>query len=337
MKIILIGPRYNGIPKTLGGTIVSFKFLTEFAQEKKMEYKVIYINQYSGSSFVKNSLHVYIQVLKNIRWSDVIMLNISERGFKYLAVPVFVFSKIFRKKIAVRVFGGNIKDAYLKWNWLTKLTARKTVLQSDLFILQSKELIKYFTPLAKKIYWLPTSRPKPEIQRDLSVKYSKRFVFISQIRNEKGVDVILECFKKLPADYSIDFYGPILDDKYSKILADRYKGFLDSSDVPRIMSQYDVLCFPTFWEGEGYPGVIIEAYSCGIPVIASNWLQIPEIVEQNVSGLLVEPNSIESLENAVLSINEFNYNQLALGARNKFNDFSNEDVYTKLLTELNNI
>ncbi len=36
-----------------------------------------------------------------------------------------------------------------------------------------------------------------------------------------------------------------------------------------MLQHYDMLLFPTHWIGEGYPGIIIEAYHAGIPVITT--------------------------------------------------------------------
>ncbi|MDC0505936.1 glycosyltransferase, partial [Amylibacter sp.] len=61
------------------------------------------------------------------------------------------------------------------------------------------------------------------------------------------------------------------------------------------MSGYDFLVLPTTWHGEGYPGVIIEAFSIGLPVIATNFRAIPDLVKDNYNGFLVEQNNIDNL------------------------------------------
>ncbi len=53
---------------------------------------------------------------------------------------------------------------------------------------------------------------------------------------------------------------------------------------------------------EGFPQVIIEAMSCGLPVVATSVGGIPEIIEHGVSGLLVEPRSPESLAQSMAKL-----------------------------------
>ena len=59
-----------------------------------------------------------------------------------------------------------------------------------------------------------------------------------------------------------------------------------------------MLVFPTEQIAEGYPGVILEAYAAALPVIASRWLSIPEIVNDSC-GILIEPGSAADLRAAI--------------------------------------
>ena len=46
--------------------------------------------------------------------------------------------------------------------------------------------------------------------------------------------------------------------------------------------------FPTYWHGEGFPGVIIDACITGLPVTASDWNMNSELIKNGVNGYLVE-------------------------------------------------
>lgn len=88
------------------------------------------------------------------------------------------------------------------------------------------------------------------------------------------------------------------------------------------MGNYDALLLPTYWEGEGHPGVILEAYCAGIPVIATRWGGIPEIVTSE-TGILVEPRDVEGLARAMRQImtSEELCARLRAGARQKAIEF----------------
>ena len=55
------------------------------------------------------------------------------------------------------------------------------------------------------------------------------------------------------------------------------------------------MLFPTYWKGEGFPGVIIDAFVAGLPVIATDWNMNTEIIEDGVNGFIIEPKSSEAL------------------------------------------
>ena len=53
-------------------------------------------------------------------------------------------------------------------------------------------------------------------------------------------------------------------------------------------------------DSEGQPLSILEAQAAYLPVVATKTGGIPEIVENNINGLLVPPNDYNSLENAII-------------------------------------
>lgn len=57
-------------------------------------------------------------------------------------------------------------------------------------------------------------------------------------------------------------------------------------DMPSILAQAHIVCLPSFY-GEGVPKVLIEAASCGRPIVTTNTPGCKEIVKHNVNGFLV--------------------------------------------------
>lgn len=93
---------------------------------------------------------------------------------------------------------------------------------------------------------------------------------------------------------NLTFYGPIQEDYKKNFLSQvemlnnvKYGGFLDLRDEKNydILSEYDIMLFPTFWEGEGFPGILIDALIAGIPVIASDWNLNKYIIQDKISKL----------------------------------------------------
>ena len=72
-------------------------------------------------------------------------------------------------------------------------------------------------------------------------------------------------------------------------------------DVPHILKSCSVLVVPSVWE-EPFGLVNVEAMFAEVPLIASSTGGIPEIVENNVTGLLVTPGDHNALTHAILKI-----------------------------------
>jgi glycosyltransferase involved in cell wall biosynthesis len=162
--------------------------------------------------------------------------------------------------------------------------------------------------------WLPAERVLvlPNFLSDRSFgharapkPFSGKCVFFGQIKREKGVFDIIEALGGRE-DAICDFYGPVLGrdreaflDAISKYGNLSYGGSIEPGLVSRAAADYDVLLLPTYHESEGYPAVILEAYAAGIPVIATDWLSLPEIVEDGVRGILVPIKSPGKIREAL--------------------------------------
>ena len=105
---------------------------------------------------------------------------------------------------------------------------------------------------------------------------------MSHVSDEKGVGTLLEAFRLLPKDYQLDIYGAIKDKRYENYDWEKrhvsYKGEISSDEVLRKLNEYQLLVLPTSYR-EGYPGIIIEALSLGVPVVSTIVGGIPEIIQ----------------------------------------------------------
>lgn len=143
----------------------------------------------------------------------------------------------------------------------------------------------------------------PVIKNNTSDKIN--FVFLSRIIPEKGCNLIFDACKTLNSmglkdKYSISFYGPIdskyrteFDSQISQCDNLKYNGFLDLNiaNSYNVLAEYDVFLFPTYWSTEGFPGVIIDAYISGLPIIASDWNLNKHLIIEGETGYIIPPKS----------------------------------------------
>ncbi len=336
----MIGPVTNVAAGLIGGATISFGYLINYLEETGEDFRLVNTQQMpNGLGRLWNPFYVIFKVMIYALWSDVIFLNSSRGGTKYLVPLLYFFSKIFNTKFVFRPFGGDIKDYTAQYNPWQKWIFKNTVLKADIFFLQTKELMEYYANSNANTIQFSTSRRKPidNLLRG-DRPYNRRFVYLGFINQAKGIDHLLAAAKELGDDYTVHIYGPIKEERYHAIFKAHpaiYQGVLNKEKVLSTLRFYDVLVLPTHYRGEGYPGAIIEAYSLGLPVISTRWKAIPEIVQDRTTGLLIDPESTEQLVSAMKNFDKNNYQEYSEQAINYFeNHFDVNLVTERALTEI---
>ena len=331
IKILLIGPS----PPPIGGATVLFKQLLDYLVESR-DVSCIYINTSRNSTNrltnILSTIRIIFFMLLSVRHVDAVSFHSSIRGSYTLGLMLAYICKIFRKPWLFRGFGGNYPCWYSGADNIRKSVFRHSVLSANVILLETKESVEYFLPLtSNRVIWYPNSRDYSLCQKNTNIykhERAKKFIFLGHIKETKGIKILIEASMRIDKDITIDAYGPLLEGiRESDFIGSNvnYRGALNPSDVNQILSEYDAMVFPTFYDGEGYPGVILEAYGVGLPVITTRWRTIPEIVDESC-GILIEPKNVSQLVNAIneLSLNTDLLNRLRGGVSVKREQFDSK-------------
>ena len=131
------------------------------------------------------------------------------------------------------------------------------------------------------------------------------FGYVGRINRDKGINELLSAFRSLQKKYDniylalvgmIDDTNPIDPENLAYAQKDAHivlTGNVPSSEVYPYMAMFDVLTHPTYREGFGK--VLQEAMGVGIPIITTNVPGPSEVVEDQVSGILVEAMNAQNL------------------------------------------
>lgn len=135
-----------------------------------------------------------------------------------------------------------------------------------------------------------------------------RFLFLSNLIEEKGVYVLLEAcrlLKEMQAEFICHFVGPWEDvsekDFYSRVTAYGLTeniiahGKKYGAEKQQLLQQADVFVFPTFYHNECFPLVLLEAMQCSLPVVSTFEGGIPDIVKDGETGFLVQQKNADDL------------------------------------------
>jgi glycosyltransferase involved in cell wall biosynthesis len=322
----------------VGGARVSFQQLAAYLEQQNYPYQLIETQPYTGGwKKLLNPIQLLQQFLLYIGQVEVVWLNVSQGGTRLLAPLLYLLAKLFGRKFVFRPFGSSLQDDYQAYGSWQKYWFQKTALQADLLFLQTHSSIGFFTPLAKNIKHLPTSRPRPTLAENRP-SFQRKFVFLGHLKASKGIDEILAAAHQLDDLYQVHLYGPIMEKQYEYLRSEghpNYKGILKQEQLMDCLNGYDVLLLPTYFSGEGYPGAVIEAYSLGLPVITTRWRALPEIVKDGETGILIEPKNVSQLVAAIQQFNENNYPAFSAHAQQYFmENFEQTLVLEKALEEV---
>ena len=133
--------------------------------------------------------------------------------------------------------------------------------------------------------------------------------YIGQIEPGKGVDLLIRAFRSIspPLSGELRIYGdlsknPEFGAMLVRLAADepnvKFMGGFERSQLAEVLSTIDVVAVPSVWS-ESFGLVILEAFAALKPVVASNVGGIPELIENEVNGLLFERGDVTSLAKAL--------------------------------------
>jgi glycosyltransferase involved in cell wall biosynthesis len=124
-------------------------------------------------------------------------------------------------------------------------------------------------------------------------------LFVGRLSPEKGIQTLLEAWANVDYPLLIIGDGPQRDAlDVIKSPNIKYLGQLAKHDVSAAMSTAQMIIIPSLWY-EGFPMVLIEALSHGLPVVASRIGALAEIVQDRVTGCLFSPGDSDELATVV--------------------------------------
>lgn len=119
-------------------------------------------------------------------------------------------------------------------------------------------------------------------------------LFVGRLSSEKGLEVLVDAVKLSgKADVSVIGSGP-LTAMAEECFGEGYLGFRSIDDIMARMREASFLVVPSICY-ETFPRTIVEAYACGLPVIASRLGALVDIVKDGITGLLFNPGDANDL------------------------------------------
>lgn len=146
------------------------------------------------------------------------------------------------------------------------------------------------------------------IQRDYNTEVLK-ISCVGRICEQKNIKRFIHAIKQVVDEgisLRVDWYGlafqPYADECVNLLkhleLEDVFRFHKETSNVRSVYYHSDVLILPSIYEG--YPNVVCEAISCGLPVLCSNVCDNPIIVRDGDNGFLFNPHSVSEMSSTII-------------------------------------
>jgi glycosyltransferase involved in cell wall biosynthesis len=160
-----------------------------------------------------------------------------------------------------------------------------------------RKLIEGGLPAAKIVVKPNYHEPDPGVR----VTSDGSALYIGRLSVEKGIQTLLNAWLqlKLPMHLRILGNGPLQGEVESFIAEHphcgvEYLGLRPHNEVIQFLKSSAMLILPSEWY-EAFPHVILEAFACGVPIVASNIGTLPDIIEDGVTGVLFNPGDASDL------------------------------------------
>lgn len=291
----------------------------------------------------KNRIYRFFkELIKKFFRSDKIILIVASNGAKVLIPILMIFSNFHHVEIYYCTIGSWV-DERVKNNKILNYYCKKL----NLILVETEELEKNLKVMGynnvKKMY---NFKRIASIQKNKTQYQYGHFCTFSRVREEKGIEdaisVINYLNNKREEKLYLDIYGPIEEEYKSKFFNlmnkqneyIRYMGNVKPEESINYISQYYMLLFPTKYIKEGLPGTLIDAYTSGVPVIASNWNSAKEFVKEKETGFIYEFKNKEDLKHKIIYALD---NRIEIeNMRNKCKEFSYKFTPQKAIEPLLN-
>jgi len=298
MKVLLISPTSGGI----GGIAQHVDGLSQFLTGVGHEVDIL-------SS--ANTFTIPIKRLKNPSFMFSSFLKTKFKKGNDIAHAHHIIAALAMKNFSCKkilsihgVYSKNIDQLYGKTiSNISKKYEKIALNLVDAITVNSKEGYDYYTKMGFNVVQIPNAIDLNLIPKKSNKQFKNQLIFAGRLSKEKGIEILLEAASQLPNNYHLLIAGSgPLEEKVRKLSDEKtnlhYLGYQSKQNVLSLIRGSDLLIQPSL--EEGISSTLLEAMACGTCVLGSDIEGISEVIENNKTGLLVEPNNSDELLNKIL-------------------------------------
>ena len=287
-KVCIIGHFAKG-ENLLNGQTVKTKIVTKEIVKELGKKEVSCIDTHGG---VKALISAFRQALIALKYHKNIIIMPAENGLRIFAPLLVLLNLLFHRKLHYVVIGGWLPEFLKKRKKLTKALMSFDGIYVETNTMRKALEIQEFN----NVYVMPNFKDLNILKESELVYHHTepyRLCTFSRVMKEKGIEDAVNAVKTVNEHfgrivYTLDIYGQVdsaqtewfNELKSTFPLYIKYGELVPFDKSVEVLKNYFALLFPTYYEGEGFAGTLLDAMAAGVPVIASDWRYNPEIVNE---------------------------------------------------------
>lgn len=289
MKRVCIIGHFGHGENLLNGQTVKTKIVTKEIVKELGKKEVSCIDTHGG---VKALMSAFCQALTALKYHKNIIIMPAENGLRIFAPLLVLLNLLFNRKLHYVVIGGWLPEFLKKRKKLTK-----ALMSFDGIYVETNTMRKALEAQGfNNVYVMPNFKDLKILKESELVYHHTepyRLCTFSRVMKEKGIEDAVNSVKTVNEQagrtvYTLDIYGQVdsaqtewfNELKSTFPLYIKYGELVPFDKSVEVLKNYFALLFPTYYEGEGFAGTLLDAMAAGVPVIASDWRYNPEIVNE---------------------------------------------------------
>lgn len=248
----------------------------------------------------KNPLGMISRCRKLLSECENVIMMPAQRGVRVFPAVFNMLNKSFGRKLHYIVIGG-----WLAEELKIAPSLMKPIKKLDCVYVEAEKMRESLHALGvTNAVYMPNFRVK-NILGASELVYSSaepyRVCTFSRVLKEKGIEDAIEAVRYVNAYfgrtvYTLDIFGmiePEYRDRFYELRqgfepAITYKGIVGNDDSTDELKSCFAVLFPTYYEGEGLAGTIIDAFAAGVPVIATDWHYNATVIRHLTDGIVYD-------------------------------------------------
>lgn len=300
-RLAVIGVYGTGPDFTTGQAVKCYELIRWF-RARYGENTVKVVNTYHWKH---RPAGVFLDLIRAFCTCEQIILMPAQHGVKVFAPMAYLLKKLLHRPLHYVVIGGWLAELLTERPWL-----KHCIASFDGVYVETQGMMEKLRGMGlTNGNYLPNFRilpQKPPEKPDVWAEPVRVCVY-SRVIKEKGIQdaaaIVGQANRRMGRPlFALDIYGkvaPAFQAEFEELLREkvdfvRYRGVKDACEGAAVLAVYFALLFPTYYEGEGLPGTILDAFVARTPVLANDWKYIREIVKSGENGLVYPFRDVNS-------------------------------------------